>query len=102
LSATFKDDPRGTVSEWVQSTLLRSKIPVAEVAANIRKSEDLIYKFANSGSENNIPAYALVILMAVCKYFTILKDLCEMFGYQMVPKPAWESICQGVRAMEAK
>jgi hypothetical protein len=96
LSTAFKDDPKGTMSEWVQSTLLRSQIPVAEVAAKIRKSEDLIYKFANSGSENNIPAYALVILMAACKDFTILQDLCEMFGYQMVPKTAWEGICRGV------
>lgn len=98
--STFKDDPRGTVSDWVQSTLLRSKIPVAEVAAKIRKSEDLIYKFANSGSENNIPAYALVILMAVCKDFTILQELCEMFGFQMVPKDAWEGICRGVKTVE--
>lgn len=98
--STFKDDPKGTVSDWVQTTLLKSGVPVADVAAKFDKSQDLIYKFANRNAEQNIPAYALVQLIAVSGDFTILQELAEMFGFIMIPRGAWEGICQGVKAME--
>jgi predicted DNA-binding transcriptional regulator AlpA len=100
--STFKDDPRGTVSDWVQTTLLRSGVPVAEVAAKVGKSEDLIYKWANRNAEQTIPGPALITLMAVSGDLTILQELAEMFGFWLVPRngDTLETLRALVKALE--
>ncbi len=83
--SNFKDDPRGTVSDWLQTTLLRSGIPVAEIAARVGKSEDLVYKWANRNADQCIPAHALITVIAASQDFTILQELAVMFGFALIP-----------------
>jgi len=99
----FQDDPRGTVSDWIQSTLLRSGVPVAEIAAKIGKSEDLIYKWANKNAEQCIPAHALITLISTSGDHTILRELAEMFGFDLLPKrislPANGNLLETLKAL---
>jgi hypothetical protein len=82
----FKQDPKGEVSRWVQTTLVKSGMPVAQVAGYLGKGEDLVYKWANpQATEQNIHLWAAAEIMALTEDFTILKELADMFAFALIP-----------------
>jgi hypothetical protein len=81
----FKQDPRGSASRWVQTTLVKSGLPVAQVAGYLGKGEDLVYKWANpQATEQNIHLWAAAEVMALTEDFTILQELAAMFGFALI------------------
>ena len=95
---------RELVKGWLSRTLLNAGstgITVNQIAEAMGLSESSLYKYANTGEESqNIHLHNLIPLLTATGDFLILRELVNIFGFQLVPKDPWEAICQAVKEAE--
>lgn len=89
----FEDDPEAAASQLVQTTIIKSGTPVARIAQELGKSEDLVYKWANAkATEQNIHLFAALKLMRITGDLTILREAAALFGFVLLPEEEAQKI----------
>ncbi len=97
------ENPGGWAKDIVQSTLLKSQAPVAQIAAAIGKSDDRLYKSANRNSpDHHLHFKDLPILIHETGDLTILKELAAMFGFALAPLEVLEKLRELMGELEGK
>jgi hypothetical protein len=82
----FLKNPGASAKDMIQATLLKSSVPVSQIAAAMGKSDDRLYKSANRNNlDQHLHFKDIPILINESGDFTILHELAEMFGFLLFP-----------------
>lgn len=83
----FLIDPEGLVSDWIETTMNRSRASYSKVARSLGVNRDALYKFANrEAALQNIQVFRAVLLMADTEDLTMLAEMAQIFGLELVPQ----------------
>lgn len=83
----FLRDPEGVCSNWLETSMARTRASYSVTARSIGVTRDALYKFANSGAPtNNIPLFRAILEMLETGDLTILLEMVDLFDGEIVPK----------------
>ena len=77
-----------TLKNTIQITLLRNTKTVAQIADEVGRSENSLYRYGIEGeSGSEMPVSLLIPIMKATKNFSILKYIAQMCGFILVKIP---------------
>lgn len=83
----FLADPEGMVSDWVETTMNRSRASYSKVSRSLGVNRDALYKFSNrEATAQNIQTFRAVLLMADTEDLTMLAEMASIFDLELVPR----------------